>query len=65
MTAASTAKAEAGKKTERVETLLTVDPMELEVGYGLMPYWPEVAAAPVTFAGCWVTLIAAVGSTRS
>jgi flagellar biosynthesis protein FlhA len=34
--AASHARAEAGKKTERVETLLAVDPMELEVGYGLI-----------------------------
>jgi flagellar biosynthesis protein FlhA len=35
VTAASQAKAEA-KKTDRVETLLAVDPMELEVGYGLI-----------------------------
>ncbi|HPZ97366.1 MAG TPA: flagellar biosynthesis protein FlhA [Phycisphaerae bacterium] len=35
-TAATQAKVEAGKKAERVESLLTVDPMELEVGYGLI-----------------------------
>lgn len=36
VTAAGQARMEANKKTERVETLLTVDPMELEVGYGLI-----------------------------
>ncbi|GMU20971.1 MAG: flagellar biosynthesis protein FlhA [Phycisphaerae bacterium] len=34
--AAVQAKADAGKKPEKVESLLAVDPMELEVGYGLI-----------------------------
>lgn len=34
--AAVAAKVEAAKKPEKVETLLAVDPMELEVGYGLI-----------------------------